>query len=311
MSKSHPGVPVVQAKGYTPGRPDGPPLWIVWHTTEQLTETLTSAEAIASYIHNPSDGRRVSYSFAADADSILQLVECDSSPWAAGSRPANNRGIHYGLVGRASQTRAQWLDPFGRAMFDRVAPIVRADQARYGIPMRQCTVADLLARRPGHTTHDMCRQAFGGTTHTDPGPNFPWDYLFELLDQDDDGEDGEGVARLTFFKADGGYWRSNGTTIRQIKTGPDFKQIADRGDCFPDKDANGFPTPDIITDPARGGWTWEQIKLAYGEDEAVLALTGNVSITGPVDLTPAAVAMVADATADELAADPERDGRDG
>lgn len=288
MSSSHLGVRLVQAKGFTPGRPDGPPLWIVWHTTEQLTETLTSAEAIAAYIANPGDGRRVSYNFAADADSILQLVECSSSPWAAGSRPANNRGIHYGLVGRASQTRAQWLDPFGRAMFDRVAPIVRADQARYGIPTRRCSIEDLLARRPGHTTHNDCRLAFGGTTHTDPGDSFPWDYLFDLIDQDDD-EGDQDMARLTFFKADGGYWRSNGATIRQIENGDDFDQVKDRGDNFPDTDANGFPTPDIITDPQRGGWTWEQIYLAYGPDErrpaAELAThhhggTVTVSVTG-------------------------------
>jgi hypothetical protein len=103
------------------------------------------------------------------------------------------------------------------------------------------------------------------------------------------------MARMTFFLADGGYWRSNGTTIRQIKTGDDYKQIADRGECFPDEDANGFPTPDIIRDPERGGWTWEQIKLAYGEDEAVLADGGGGSAPGgAVTLTEAAHQRIAD-----------------
>ena len=34
MAKSpdHPELNFVQASGYTKGRPDGPPLWIVWHS---------------------------------------------------------------------------------------------------------------------------------------------------------------------------------------------------------------------------------------------------------------------------------------
>lgn len=296
VSISHPGLPFVRAKGFTAGRPDGPPLWIVWHTTEQMNETLTSAEAIANYIADPGDGRRVSYSFTADANSVLQLVECSDSPWAAGSRQANNRGIHYGLVGRASQTRAQWLDPFSRTMLDLVAPIAYADQERYGIPMRQCTVADLRAGRRGHTTHNDCRLAFGGTTHTDPGPNFPWDYLFMAIARNNQPE--EDMARLTFFMADGGYWRSNGTTIRRIQTGADFRQIADRGDCFPGKDANGFPTPDIILDPNQGGWTWEQIYLAYGPDEVHTEEPGGTTPEGPVDISAASIAEIRDAVAD-------------
>lgn len=77
------------------------------------------------------------------------------------------------------------------------------------------------------------------------------------------------MPRLTFFKADGKYWRSNASRsgIRLIKTGEDFKQVADRGDVFPDADENGFPKTDIILDPVRGGWTWEQIHLAYGPME--------------------------------------------
>lgn len=79
----------------------------------------------------------------------------------------------------------------------------------------------------------------------------------------------EDMGRLTFFKADGKYWRSNAARsgIRAIKSGTDFQQVADRGDAFPDADENGFPKTDIILDPVRGGWTWEQIHLAYGPME--------------------------------------------
>jgi hypothetical protein len=92
---------------------------------------------------------------------------------------------------------------------------------------------------------------------------------------DEEGEGEEEEMRLTFFKAGGSYWRSNGarTSIRRFRSAADFNQVKDRGDNFPDTDANGFPATDLITDPERGGWTWEQVYQAYGPDEATLENT--------------------------------------
>jgi hypothetical protein len=79
-------------------------------------------------------------------------------------------------------------------------------------------------------------------------------------------EEEEDVARLTFFKADGKLWRSTEakSSIRQIDEAV-YAQIANRGDNFPD-DNGAPPSTDLLAD----GWTWEQIKAAYGEDEALL-----------------------------------------
>jgi hypothetical protein len=79
-------------------------------------------------------------------------------------------------------------------------------------------------------------------------------------------EEEEEVARLTFFKADGKLWRSTEakSSIREIDEAV-YAQIANRGDNFPD-DNGAVPSTDLLTD----GWTWEQIKAAYGEDEALL-----------------------------------------
>jgi len=283
-SPDHPELAFVQAKTYAKGRPDGHPLWIVVHDME-ASETSTRAENTAQYFATLPDGRSVSSHYCADSDSVVQCVRLADTAYTVGNRPGNYRGINWEFSGFASQTREQWLDPFGVAMFDQAAPIIRSDAQRYGIPLVHRTVAELRSYIPGVASHHDLGLAFGGTTHTDPGPNFPWDYFMDLINQADDGEV-EDMARLTFFLADGTYWRSNGTTIRQIKNGGDFKQVADRGDCFPDVDANGFPTPDIILDPQRGGWTWEQIKLAYGEDEAVLSATGSrIEVAGTVTLT--------------------------
>jgi hypothetical protein len=107
------------------------------------------------------------------------------SAWTVGNRPGNNRGINWELSGFARQTRAEWLDPFGLAMFAQMAPYVEADAAKYGIPLERRTVAELKAFKPGVTSHNDLRLAFGGTTHTDPGGQFPWDVFLATMNGDD------------------------------------------------------------------------------------------------------------------------------
>jgi len=188
QSPDHPELQFVQAKGYTPGRPDGPPLWIVVHDME-ASETATRAENTAAYFANPGDGRRVSSHYCADNNSVVQCVRTGDSAWTVGNRPGNNRGLNWELAGFASQSRAQWLDPFGRAMFAEIKPILVADAAKYGIPLVRRTVAELKAWRKGITSHNDLRLAFGGTTHTDPGGNFPWDVFLQTMNDDGGGDD--------------------------------------------------------------------------------------------------------------------------
>jgi hypothetical protein len=202
QSPDHPELLFVEAAGYTTGRPDGKPLWIVVHDME-ASETATRAENTAAYYVNPSDGRRVSSHYTADNNSVVQCVRLKDSAWTVGNRPGNNRGINWELSGFASQTRAQWLDPFGLAMFAQIAPILRADAAKYGIPLERRTVAELKAWKPGITSHNDLRLAFGGTTHTDPGVNFPWDVFLNLMTEDDmalEPADIEAVATRTVTK---------------------------------------------------------------------------------------------------------------
>lgn len=180
----HSDVPFVQAAGYTRGRPDGPPLWIVVHDME-AGENGLRAESTAAYFANPGDGRSVSSHYCVDDNSVVQCVRLADSAWTVGNRPGNNRGINWELAGYARQIRAEWLDDFGRAMLAQAARIMRRDMAEYGIPARRCSITDLQAFRPGITSHNDLRLAFGGTTHTDPGPNFPWDVLLALLTEVD------------------------------------------------------------------------------------------------------------------------------
>jgi len=183
-SPDHPDLQFVQAKKYAPGRPDGPPLWIVVHDME-ASETSTRAENTAQYFATLNDGRSVSSHYCCDSDSVVQCVRLGDVAYTVGNRPGNYRGINWEFAGFAQQTREQWLDPFGKAMFAQAAPYIRADARKYGIPLVKRTVAELKAYKPGVTSHNDLREAFGNTTHTDPGPNFPWDYFMALLQEDD------------------------------------------------------------------------------------------------------------------------------
>lgn len=186
QSPDHPELVFLEARTssggpmYTVGRPDGPPLWHVIHDME-ATETANCAENTAQYFHTGAGGRSVSSHYTVDNTSIVQCVLLNNSAWTVGNRPGNNRGINWELCGFASQSREQWLDPFGVAMMARIVPIMRSDGLRYGIPPERRTVAELKAGRPGVTSHNDLRLAFGNTTHTDPGGNFPWDYFMALL----------------------------------------------------------------------------------------------------------------------------------
>jgi len=188
MSQDYPGIAFVQAQGYTAGRPDGPPLWIVWHDME-VDELPDRAENTADYFADPSDGREVSAHYCVDNNSAVQCVLEKDVAWTVGNRPGNNRGVNFELAGRASQTREQWLDDYGVELFNVACPIAANSMKRWGIPNRWCTIDDLKAYRGGHTTHNDLRVAFGGTTHTDPGSGFPRDHVQNLVEASLNGED--------------------------------------------------------------------------------------------------------------------------
>lgn len=185
MAKSpdHPDLEFVQAKSYAKGRPDGPPIWIIIHDME-ASEHSGRAENTAEYFRTLPDGRSVSSHYTVDNDSVVQCVKLADTAFTVGNRPGNYRGINWEFSGFASQTGGEWLDPFGVAMFNQAAPYIRADAARFNIPLVRRTVAELKAFTPGVTSHNDMRLAFGGTSHTDPGPNFPWDYFMALIQED-------------------------------------------------------------------------------------------------------------------------------
>lgn len=165
---------------------DGPPNSFGGRTTKRYlvihsTQNDASAEGEASYAKRRTDG--ISSHYYVDGDSIVQSLDTDLRAHHVGSTIGNNTGISYELVGFVSWSRSTWL---ARIAWPLLAAQIRKDCAAHGIVPRTLSVAQIQAgTMSGIITHNQARLAWGGTTHTDPGGNFPMDHLIGLLEEDD------------------------------------------------------------------------------------------------------------------------------
>jgi peptidoglycan hydrolase-like protein with peptidoglycan-binding domain len=171
----------VQAKNYTKGR-SVPPSLIVIHDME-AGEYSTTAENCASYFAG-ANAPRASAHYSCDNDSTVCSVKPDDTAWHTGHTGTNNCGIGIEQAGYASQSPDDWADGYSTQMIEgQVGPLVRALCDRYGIPVR---FLDANALRGGEfsgiTSHREISFAFVKGGHTDPGPDYPWDKLFNAID---------------------------------------------------------------------------------------------------------------------------------
>jgi N-acetyl-anhydromuramyl-L-alanine amidase AmpD len=157
--------------------------WIVIHCTESAREDTNRALKVASWFAKPWDSRRgiwrkASAHYVVDNRMVVQCVPEGRIAYHA--RGGNNRGLGVELVGKAAQSREEWLDAFGRDMLQLASALLAVLATTYEIPIVQLTPEGLIAGLKGITTHADVTRAFkvrGG--HTDPGPNFPMDVLLE------------------------------------------------------------------------------------------------------------------------------------
>lgn len=105
----------------------------------------------------------------------------DESLIGYGTGVSNPAVIHLEICGYAEWTRAEWIANAGDAIA-LARPLVADICQRHGFQRRQLTDAEVMAvwrgKRPGGvTSHGQLTRLGIGTTHTDPGPNFPYDLL--------------------------------------------------------------------------------------------------------------------------------------
>ncbi|WP_416902185.1 N-acetylmuramoyl-L-alanine amidase [Micromonospora echinospora] len=170
-----PGVPFVQGRNAYDDR-DGRKFGIAIHATDNTA----SAEAESVYATRRTDG--VSSHFYVDADSVVQSLDTTARAGHAGSSTGNENAIAVEISGRSSSSRQWWLE---NVAWDRLAEVLAVVCRYYDIAPRRATVAEMKATpqvRAFYGHNDM-RLAWGGTTHTDPGTNFPWDHLLTKVEQ--------------------------------------------------------------------------------------------------------------------------------
>ncbi|MEO3929957.1 N-acetylmuramoyl-L-alanine amidase [Micromonosporaceae bacterium B7E4] len=180
-------MPYVQGRNdYTDG--DGRKYGVAIHNTANDA----TAEQEASYATRRTDG--ISAHLYVDRDSVIQSLDTEDRAGHAGSAEGNNNALAVEITGSNGKSRAWWLanvawDKLGRAL----AYVITHDPDYRGFQVRRASVAEMRANPKVRAFygHDDMRRAWGGTTHTDPGPNFPWDRLFQavtaaLAGEDDD-----------------------------------------------------------------------------------------------------------------------------
>ena len=141
------------------------------------TSNDATAEAEANYAQTRTDS--VSSHYYVDNNSIVQSLRTQYGANHAGSSTGNHHAIAYEITGTNDKTRNWWLDNVDWELLSRQ---IARDCQKHAIDVRTLTVAQMQdGHSTGIVTHDQMRLAWGGTTHTDPGPNFPMDHLIQMI----------------------------------------------------------------------------------------------------------------------------------
>lgn len=172
-----PNIPYHQGRNnYVDG--DGLHFGIAIHNTSNTASDTNEA----SYADHRTDG--TSSHFYVDKDSVTQSLDTDRKAGHAGSSEGNNNAIAFELTGTNDRSRQWWLDNIAWPTLGYViAYIIRNDPDYRLFQVRRASVAEMKSnpKVKAFYSHDDMRRAWGGTTHDDPGPNFPWDRLLSAV----------------------------------------------------------------------------------------------------------------------------------
>lgn len=143
---------------------------VVVHTTENAAGT--PAENVANYQINSESG---SYHVLVDTNGKrLRENTDDWITWSVGNNAGNVQGLNISFVAQAAWSRAAWLAQ--ERMLRQGATVVAYWCKKYNIPVRK------VGTERGICGHGDLR-VFGGTDHTDPGGNFPWDVFIRYVNE--------------------------------------------------------------------------------------------------------------------------------
>lgn len=167
--------PFVEARFFTTVKEHRDVLYVVIHTMEAPGKPDT-AEKVAKYFKTTD--REASAHVCIDSDSVVQCVLDNNVAWAAPG--ANRTGVHLELAGYAKTTPEEWKSAYNGLLLNNAADVVAQYCLKYDIPVKRLTNKQLEAGDvKGIIGHDQVTAVFRKGTHTDPGKNFPWEFLID------------------------------------------------------------------------------------------------------------------------------------
>lgn len=140
------------------------------------------ARSIGKYFTRPD--AKTSAHVMVDPRDVVQMVPKNRIAYHCGY--ANKCSLGYEQAGYARLSRRQWTTGDGLAQIKLLALEIRKDADIHHVPLRWATDAQIRAAYRngvpgGLCTHGDVARVVGGSTHTDPMPNYPKDLLLELV----------------------------------------------------------------------------------------------------------------------------------
>jgi len=169
-------------------RTSAPVRLIVLHTAEGARDRIS----LGRYFQGPVDA---SSHVGIDAGGIEQYVNYDRYAWTLlNGNPISDNAE---LCAFARWTRAQWMSTSPvdgcanpKGILDNAAKWVAERCKARGIPIRKLTPAQVDQGMSGVIGHaDWTYSNVGQGDHTDPGANFPWDYVIARAAGTQEGEE--------------------------------------------------------------------------------------------------------------------------
>lgn len=143
---------------------------LVLHTAEGAR----TAESLGAFFFRPTT--QASSHVGIDDGKTLQYVPYNRSAWTV--RSGNPISENAELCGFAAWSRDEWLNNH-RGMLDQAGAWLAARAHARGIPLVKLNPAQVGANAWGVIGHIDWTLGKHDGTHTDPGGQFPWDYVMQ------------------------------------------------------------------------------------------------------------------------------------
>src|SRR6266511_2101787 len=157
----------------------------IFSVVVHATAADNPATSTGAFFQSPPEDPKDVGSAQLTVDNDLGIRSVADLGIANGVPPLNQEGLHIEQRGLGEFPREKWLGERRNTML-RCAFHVAKWCTTFDIPIRFLEVADLEAegeKARGITTHANVSNAFGESTHQDPGPDYPIDVLLEDIER--------------------------------------------------------------------------------------------------------------------------------